>query len=351
MRSSEKDQVRPGIPVLFKILLKYILASGDLSIVRFEEGLPILRRGDATHVTGDVAADVTPAPAQETDLTFGSQSQSQSQPCHGQRPTQLAQAEVKLAKVALDKATRTAQERLQEEAQEVERKKQEVTADANKSKKEARYKASMDKLGRLPAFPRLCRGEECTGIPCREEEPGFPYSHIDNRVVCTEKAHVSIATRAACLMFHQCPKAPPAGPPAGRPKNSGGGTSGARQAPQKRHAGKGTQRQQQQPPGQQQQQQQRDLDHRGVIERSNLELEVARINANARTNGTSYSNVMKGAPFTTQPPPLPPPTAPLTLPQRVPEDDLERRQAVDDLFTLYESHEVQMMKIRDLLRK
>jgi hypothetical protein len=88
-----------------------------------------------------------------------------------------------------------------------------------------------------------------------------------------------------------------------------------------------------------------------VIERLNLELEVARINANARTNGTSYSNVMKGAPFTTPPPPLPPPTAPLTLPQRVPEDDLERRQAVDDLFTLYESHEVQMMKIRDLLRK
>jgi hypothetical protein len=74
MRSSEKDQVRPGIPVLFKILLKYILASGDLSIVRFEEGLPILRRGDATHVPGDVAANVAPAPAQETELTFGSQS-------------------------------------------------------------------------------------------------------------------------------------------------------------------------------------------------------------------------------------------------------------------------------------
>jgi hypothetical protein len=118
-RSSEKDPVKPGKPDLYKILLKYILASGNLTIVRFEEGIPILRTGNATHVTGDVTADVTPAPAQEMDLTFGSQSQSQSQspqPCHGQTPTQLAQAEVKLAKVALDKATRTAQERSQEEA-------------------------------------------------------------------------------------------------------------------------------------------------------------------------------------------------------------------------------------------
>ncbi len=60
-------------------------------------------------------------------MTFESQwqSQSQSQPYHGQTPTQLAQAGVKLAKMALDKATRTAQERSQEEAREVERRKQE----------------------------------------------------------------------------------------------------------------------------------------------------------------------------------------------------------------------------------
>jgi hypothetical protein len=244
--------------------------------------------------------------------------------------------------------------------QEVERKKQEVTADSNKLKKEARYKASMDKLGRLPACPKLCRCEECTGIPCGEEEPGFPYSHMDDMVVCTDKAHVSMATRAGCLMFHQWPKrlpwAPPAGPPAERPKNSVGGTSGARQAPPKRHAGKGngTQRPQQ-PQGQQQQQQQqqRDLDHRRVIERLNLELEVARTNANPRTNGTSYANVVKGAPYTTLPPPLPlpPPPAPLPQPQPAPKDDLERRQAVNRLFTLYESQHVQMMEIRDLLRK
>jgi hypothetical protein len=83
-----------------------------------------------------------------------------------------------------------------------------------------------------------------------------------------------------------------------------------------------------------------------VIERLNLKLEVAR--TNARTNGTSYANVVKGAPFTTPPPPLPPPQP---LPQPAPEDDLERRQAVDSLFTLYELQHMQMMKIRDLLRK
>jgi hypothetical protein len=253
--------------------------------------------------------------------------------------------------MALDKATRTAQERSQEEAQEVERKKQEVTADSNKLKKEARNKALVDKLGRLHACPRLCRGEECTGTPCGEEEPGFSYSHLDNMVVCTDKAHVSMTTRAGCLMFHLWPKrspwAPPAGPPAIRPKNSRGGTSGARQAPPKRHAGKGnvTQRPQQ-PRGQQQQ---RNLDHQRVIERLNLELEVAR--TNARTNGTLYANVLKG--FTTPPPPLPlpPPPAPLPQPQPVPEDDLKRHLAVDKLFSLYESQHVQMMEIKDLLRK
>jgi hypothetical protein len=147
---------------------------------------------------------------------------------------------VKLAKVAFDKATRIVQERLQKEAQEVERKKQDATTDSKKSKKEARYRAAINKLERLPPCLKLCRGKECTGIPCREEEPGFPYLHIDNMVVCTDKAHMSMATRAWRLMFHPWPKrspkplppAPPAGPLAGHPaKNSGRGTSGARQAP------------------------------------------------------------------------------------------------------------------------
>jgi hypothetical protein len=79
-----------------------------------------------------------------------------------------------------------------------------------------------------------------------------------------------------------------------------------------------------------------------VIKRLNLELEGARTNANARTNGTSYAKVVKGAPLG-HPPPLPPPQ-----PLPVPEDDLERRQAVNSFFTLYESQHVQMMKIRDL---
>jgi hypothetical protein len=83
----------------------------------------------------------------------------------------------------------------------------------------------------------------------------------------------------------------------------------------------------------------------------NLGLEVAR--TNARTNmGTSYANVVKGSlPFTTPPPPLPPAKPPQPLPQPVSEDDLERRQAVKNLFTLYELQHLQMMKIKDLLRK
>jgi hypothetical protein len=93
---------------------------------------------------------------------------------------------VRLAKVAFKKVTRIAQERSQEEVQEVERKKEEATADSKKSKKAARYRATMDKLSKLPPCPRLCRGEECSGIPCKEEEPGFPYSHIDDMVVCKD---------------------------------------------------------------------------------------------------------------------------------------------------------------------
>jgi hypothetical protein len=122
-RGLEKDLPKPGKTALFQIVLKYMVASGDLIIDRFEEGVSILRRGDSTHVsedvtvTGhDVTANVTPAPTQETDLTIGSQSQSQSQQCHGQTPSQLAHEEVRLAKVAFEKAPRIAQERLQEEA-------------------------------------------------------------------------------------------------------------------------------------------------------------------------------------------------------------------------------------------
>jgi hypothetical protein len=90
-----------------------------------------------------------------------------------------------------------------------------------------------------------------------------------------------------------------------------------------------------------------------VIERLNLELEVAR--TNARNVGRSYANVFKGSlPFTTPPPPLPPAKQqPQTQPQPQPvsEDDLERREAVKNLSTLYASQHLQMMKIKDLLHK
>jgi hypothetical protein len=139
-------------------------------------------------------------------------------------------AEARLAKMVYEKATRIAQERTQEAAQEVTRMKQEATADSKKTKKAERYRATMEKLEKLPPCPKLCRGEECSGIPCEEEEPGFSYLHINNMVVCQDKVHVSMATTDGCLMFHLWPARkrspkppPPAGPPAGPPaKNSSG---------------------------------------------------------------------------------------------------------------------------------
>jgi hypothetical protein len=43
-RCSEKDPTKPGKMALFQLLLKYMVASGDLIIDRFEEGVPILSR-------------------------------------------------------------------------------------------------------------------------------------------------------------------------------------------------------------------------------------------------------------------------------------------------------------------
>jgi hypothetical protein len=94
-----------------------------------------------------------------------------------------------------EKATRIAQEKTQVAAQEVERIKQEVTEDSRKAKKAEGYRVTMEKLGKLPPCPKPRRGGECNGIPCEEEEPGFPYSHIDVMVVFHDKLHMSMATR------------------------------------------------------------------------------------------------------------------------------------------------------------
>jgi hypothetical protein len=83
-RSSDKDPSKPSRSALLQLLLKYMVAAGKLIVDQInEEGVQILCRGDTTHVTGDVAADVTLAPARETHLTFESQlqSQTQRQPC------------------------------------------------------------------------------------------------------------------------------------------------------------------------------------------------------------------------------------------------------------------------------
>jgi hypothetical protein len=130
--------------------------------------------------------------------------------------------DTRLARVAYAKATRIAQERTQEAAQEANRIRQDATADSRKAKKEDRYRATMEKLGKLQQCSKLCRGEECSGTPCDEEGPDFTYEHMDDMVVCQDKAHLSMATTDGCLLFHVWPPRkrspkPPAGPPAGHP--------------------------------------------------------------------------------------------------------------------------------------
>jgi hypothetical protein len=298
-----------------------------------------------------------------------SQYSSQSQVMqHAQVPrtqTQIAVEGERLARMELVRATRIAQEMTQADAQEAIRAKQEATANSKKAKRGDRYQAAVERMGRPPPCPILCRSEECSGSPCAEEEnTGLSYSHMDVMILCKDAAHVSMATSSTCFLFHKWPprqKAPKQQPPA---KNGSGGSSGARHPPNKngnpktgkpRQAGRGPSQQQQH-----QQQQQQDADHRRMIEKLNLELEVARANASARTIGSSYASVVKGA-FSTPPPPLPlraplPTPPPLQVSPR--EGDLDRRQAVDKLFVLYESqhalHEsqhAQMMEMKELLRK
>jgi hypothetical protein len=131
----------------------------------------------------------TSSALQENDnLRVASHKSSQTQQAHSQqRPSQLAQANVRLAKMVYERSTRIAQEKTQEAAQEVKRIKQEVTAESRKANKAERYRVAMEKLGKLPPCPKLCRGGECDRIPCKEEEPGFPYLHIDDMVVCQDK--------------------------------------------------------------------------------------------------------------------------------------------------------------------
>jgi hypothetical protein len=184
-----------------------------LSTVEFKEcpelGLdvgrhPILIRGRA-HVSEDInrapedtttTATPTATPMQEASqpLQYLTQSQSQLQPHAQATPTQLAMEDARLARVAYAKATRIAQEKTQEASQEANRIKQDATADSRKAKKVDRYRATMEKLGKLPPCPKLCRGEECSGTPCDEEAPGFTYEHMDDMVVCQDKAHLSMAT-------------------------------------------------------------------------------------------------------------------------------------------------------------
>jgi hypothetical protein len=131
--------------------------------------------------------------------------------------------------MAYERTTSSAQEKTQEVAQEVKRIAQEATAESRKAKKAEHYRVMMEKLGKLPPCPKLCRGGECDVIPC-EEEPGFHYSHINDMVVCPDKSHMSMASRGRSYLFHLWPTRKRPNKPA-QAKNLGGGTSGARNVP------------------------------------------------------------------------------------------------------------------------
>jgi hypothetical protein len=180
------------------------------------------------------------------------------------------------------------------------------------------------RLGCLPGQGPLVHGhhERVSPVPCVATEEEVAKASGKNPAARKKRGRGNLGRKAT-------------------PQNNGNSRSG-----KPRQAGKGSQQQQQQ------QQQKGDTDHRRfVIKKLNLELEVARTNAGARTNGTLYANVVRGA-FTSPPPPLPLPPLPPPPPlQPAPEDDLERRQAVNRLFTLYESQHIHMMEIRALLRK
>jgi hypothetical protein len=200
---SDKDPAKPSKPALFGLLQKYMVASGALNIERIKEGVPIFSRGHGMNAHAQVAH--TSSALQENDnLRVASNESLQTQQAHShsqQKPSQLAQAKLRLAKMAYERLTRIAQEKTQEATQEVKRIKQEVTVESRKAKKKERYWVTMEKLGKLPPCPKLCRGGECEGIPCEEEEPGFPYSHIDDMVVCQDKSHMSMATSSSSKAF------------------------------------------------------------------------------------------------------------------------------------------------------
>jgi hypothetical protein len=151
--TSDKDPTKPSRSVLLQLLLKEKVASGELIIDGFKEGIPILIRARA-HISEDIdrapedatttaTPTATPMQVASQPLQYLTQSQSQLQPHAQATPTQLARKDARLAKVAYAKATRIAQERTQEAAQEANRIKQDATADLRKAKKEDRYRATM----------------------------------------------------------------------------------------------------------------------------------------------------------------------------------------------------------------
>jgi hypothetical protein len=207
----DKDPTKPSRSVLLQLLLKKKVASVELIIDGFEEGIPILIRARAhvseyiDRVPKDASTTATPTatPMQEASqpLQYLTQSQSQLQPHTQATPTQLAMEDARLAKVAYAKATRIAQERMQKAAQEANRIKQDATADSKKANKEDCYRAAMEKLGKLPPCPKLCRGEECSGTLLRGGGAGPHLRAHGNMVLCQERPTCPCPPRTGVSCF------------------------------------------------------------------------------------------------------------------------------------------------------
>jgi hypothetical protein len=193
--ATDKYPAKPSKPALLSLLQKYMVIAGALKITRIKEGIPFFARGVETSKmsedTGYVNQHLSYA-TQETDDVLREADNSKSET---QTPSQEAHVIAKRAKLVYERTTRIAQEKTQEAAQEVQRIAQEAMIESRKAKKAELYKATMEKLGKLPPCPRLCRGEVFSETPCEEEEPGFSYSHIKDLVVCPNAAHNSMANR------------------------------------------------------------------------------------------------------------------------------------------------------------
>jgi hypothetical protein len=195
--SRAPEPMRPMLPVLINLIQKYMVKASTLNITKMEDSIPIYERRREEILLQPETPDLgleTPNIRQETP----DDPQETGDDLQEITPSQAAIAIAKRAKVEYERTSRIAQEQTQVAAQAVPKGTQDARLESCKAKKADRYKATMQKLGRLPPCPCSCRGKDCSGAPCDEEEMGFSYSHLNVMIGCTNPAHASMAARDRC---------------------------------------------------------------------------------------------------------------------------------------------------------